>query len=257
MAAKSTFDQAIERAEHFLTIYDLLKNRRKRKARSDWSKKFKNFMSWPQKDRIMRVDGKGSVLVIRAPMPGLTYERFEHEYVSELLRSALVAAVSAMDRYMHDLTVDKGWALLSGPEKNIPNKLKELSVPVLVTTKALKALRENDNARPGSQVKKAMQDVLHRSTFQGSGGIEQSLQMLGVRDIWRIIANQMPGDWTAEKLKKRLDGIVKRRNQIVHEADLERKISAKKDTLRAIRKKEADDIVEWIKNFVAAVEQVV
>lgn len=257
MTAKSTFDLAIERSDHFLTIYDLLKNQRKRSARSDWSKKFKKFMSWPMKNPIMRVDGKDSMLVLRSPKKGLTYDRFEHDYVSEMLRSAIVAAVSALDRYMHDLTVDRGWTLLSGSEKNIPKSLRDLCIPVLVTTKAMGALRKNIKSRPGSQVKKAMQDVLHKSTFQGSSGIDESLGMLGVKDFWRNLAEEMPGNWDAKKLKKRLNGIVKRRNQIVHEADLERKISAKKDTLRAIKRKESNDTVQWIIDFVAAVERIV
>ena len=116
MDSKETFDATIERAEHFLTLYELLKNGRKRKPKSTWSSKFKTFMNWKQKNPIMRIDGKDSLLIIRKPSAGLTYERFEHDYLSELLRSAIVASVSSLDKYLHDIAIEKCYALLTGPE---------------------------------------------------------------------------------------------------------------------------------------------
>lgn len=93
-------------------------------------------MHWPESEQICRVDGldSNSILIFRESV-GIDNEHFSHDYVSELLRAALVAAVSALDRYLHDLVVDYSWKLLSQAEDDIPAELKKnecssLSVPV-------------------------------------------------------------------------------------------------------------------------------
>lgn len=253
---KKTFDLAIARAEHFVFLYDITKNKRKRKVRSDWSQKFIRLMSWRLSDPIMRIDGDKSMLILRSPAEDLSYEKFEHDYASELLRSALVASVSALDRYMHDIVVNRALKLLNRSKKDVPRKLKNLDLPVSVTFDAMKKLRSDHNSRPGIQVKKAIQDRLHKQTFQSSNEIDDCAALIGKRKIWSEIGTKMPNSLSGESVQKNLNDIVRRRNQIVHEADLERKISANKDTLRAIKRKDASDAIEFISDFVNAADEV-
>ncbi|MGI9483458.1 MAG: HEPN domain-containing protein [Hyphomicrobiales bacterium] len=251
---KQTFDLAIARAEHFLILYDITKNRRKRSVRSDWSQNFKSCMNWKQSDTIMRIDGKDSVLILRTPPEGLTSENFEHDFASELLRSALVASVSALDRYMHDIVVNRALQLLNGPKKDVPKKLKNLDLPISVTFDAMKKLRSDRNSRPGNQVKKAIQDRRHRQTFQSTSGIDNCAALLGKSGIWSQVGTRMSISMDPDPPQRELNKIVKRRNQIVHEADLERKISAKKDTLRKIERKDAAGAIGLISDFVNAAD---
>lgn len=253
MSAKSTFDTAIARSSHFLTLYDLLHNKRKRKVRSDWSEKFKKFMNWNKSISIIRIDGKDSMLIVKTEK-GLTYDRFDHAYVSELLRSSVVAAVSALDRFMHDLVLEKCWGLLSGPESGLPKELKNLSIPVIEAKKAIDRVRKDGTARPGYQIKRAIQMVLHESTFQGPNGIETCGRMLGIKDFWGEVVKNMLNAPAKGDIIDELTRIVRRRNQIVHEADLERKIKSKKDTLREITRAEAQKAVEFVTGIVAAID---
>lgn len=235
-----------------MELYDIVTNTRQRKIRSDWAKKFKTFMGWKSSEQIMRIDGKSSMLIIR-DQPGLTYDRFDHDFGAELLRSGIVAAISALDRYMHDVAISRVWGLLSGPEANVPKKLKKLSIPAIETAKAIAKIKRDPSARPGSQVKKVIQNELHKSTYQGSAGIDECMSLIGETNFWARVSLNMPNPITGPELQKKLNSLVLRRNQIVHEADLERKISSNKDTLRQIKRNETEASIGFIKDFVNAV----
>lgn len=125
VSPKGGFDVGIERAEHLLVLYTLLKNTRIRAVRKDWATKFKGLMKWPASETVLRVDGanKNSILIVRESV-GLSTRHFSHDYCAELLRAAVVGAVSALDRYCHDLIVRRSWKLLSQKEADIPAELK-------------------------------------------------------------------------------------------------------------------------------------
>lgn len=255
---KDTFDFAVERADHLLALYDILHNSRQRGGRRDWLLSFKKLMRWPKDEAIVRIDGKDrkSLLILRESL-GIDADKFAHDYISELLRAAVVSVISALDRYMHDVVVDRSWSLLSLAEDDIPNELKRLRLPVLATKKALEKLRKEKSSRPGNIVKKELQKHLHiEFTFQKKSDIEKGAKMLGVQDFWGKVAAELGGNQTKAHIQERLTEIAKRRNQIVHEADLILKMKAKQISQREITHSEASDAVRWIKNFVEALNKV-
>jgi len=253
----AVFKQAIDRSSHFLFVYGLISNQRSRAIRSDWGGRLKEFMRWPKSTRILRVDGDCSMLIIKNGPKGLTYERFEHDYASEVLRSAIVSTVSSLDKYFHDRTLNRAFTLLNGPQKNVPKKLQKFEFPAVQAFKAVKKIRNDAKSRPGSQLKIALQNKLHSITFQNSHGINECCQLMGVKDFWRLVANEMEGEWSSNSVQTELQKVIVRRNQIVHEADLERKISSSRFALRHIDKKFAESSVEFIRNFVEAADLVI
>ena len=253
-----SFNAAFVRASHLIQLYDLLHDSRSRGVRSDWATAFKNFMRWPNGERIVRIDGKdrNSLLILRESV-GIDREHFTHDYVSELLRSSVVAAVSALDRYVHDLVVHHSWKLLSRSEAQIPTELKKIAISVTSVKAALTRLRSDRNARPGGLVKQAIQERLHRDfTFQKPDDILKASKMLGIRDFWDNVASEMPGPPSKADVISKLRDISSRRNQIVHEADLVRKTKAKEITLRDISRTDAERWVSWINDFVRAIDSV-
>ena len=256
VTSKQVFDFAFERAIHFRRLYDILHNSRQRDGRSDWLDKFKELMHWPKGESITRIDGKdkNSLLIIRSSV-GIDRKHFADEFTGEILRSSIVAAISALDKYMHDIVVEKCWDLLNGPEKDIPKALANLKVPVLATKKALDKMRSNNSARPGSQIKLQIQEMLHREfTFQNVAGVEKGAKILGVKDFWQKVADRMPDSPEKGEVQKQLTKVVGRRNKIVHEADIVRKISAKNISQNKINRNEAIELVGWVKEFVAAMD---
>jgi hypothetical protein len=252
------FNAAIERPKHLLRLYDLLHDSRSRGVRSDWASSFKSLMHWPAGEAIVRVDGKDqkSVLVMRQAV-GIDREQFSHDYLTELLRAVVVASISSLDRYLHDLVVHHSWMLLSKADDDVPTELKKLSISVSVTKKAIQQLRKDPKARPGHIVKKAIQERLHREyTFQKPDDVLIASRMLGLRDFWKSVAGEMPGSPAKEDVIATLRAIAKRRNEIVHEADLVLKTKAKGITLRDVSRAEAEAWVNWMNDFVSAIDKV-
>lgn len=259
MRPLDSFNAAIERGKHLLTLYDLLHDSRQRGVRNDWASSFKTLMHWPAGESIVRVDGKDrdSMLILRESV-GIDREHFTHDYISELLRASVVAAISALDRYMHDLVLLHSWRLLSQKDANIPNELKKVAISVTTAKRVIQHLKKNPKARPGHIVKKAIQERLHRDyTFQKPDDILKASKMLGVPDFWQSVANEMPGTPPKNDVIATLRQISGRRNQIVHEADLVRKTKAKEITLRDLSRTDAGDWTDWIVDFVHAIDRVV
>ncbi len=255
---KDTFDYAVKRADHFLSLYDILHNSRQRGGRSDWLNSFKVFMRWPRRETIIRIDGKdkNSLLILREAH-GIDRQHFTHNYISELLRSSIVCVISALDRYMHDVMVDKCWGLLSKPEADIPKELKKLSIPILVTKKALEKLKRNRSSRPGTIMKMEIQKTLHYNfTFQKKSDIDKGAKLLGIGDFWRKVSDEISNNQTPSQLQDELTRITKRRNQIVHESDLVLKTRAREITQRELSHVDACHAVNWMKDFVDALNKV-
>ncbi|HPN95637.1 MAG TPA: HEPN domain-containing protein [bacterium] len=260
MLAIETFESAIVRTRRMLDLYDILCDTRQRDVRDDWAKSFKECMHWPNAEKIVRIDGKDkkSLLILRQEL-AISREQFAHEYVSELLRSCIVSAVSALDRYLHDLVVERCWPLLNQPVENIPKELRNVRIPILQGMSATERLRKDPKARPGHVFKKAVQDILHEETFQSSREVEKAAGMLGIKDFWGQVASCMPS-YNQKKLAKKpiideLNRIVARRNKIVHEADIERQLKGRDVKLRDIKPAEAKIIVDWLDTFVHAIDK--
>lgn len=257
MAIK-TFNLAIERSRHFLLLYKILKNNRTRSVRAEWTTKFNKLMRWPAREKIVRIDAHDgdSMLILREAV-GISSEYFEHDLISELLRASVMSSVSALDRYMHDLIMKKIWGIMDKAESSIPPKLRKISIPAYEVKKAMKKIRKNKDSRPGGKIKIAIQDVLHREyTFQKPDDVQAGAQILGIEDFWKKVADEMPGQPPKKEVINKLRAISKRRNQIVHEADLPRTIRSRGTKFRDIKYKYAGDIVEWMSQFVSAIDRV-
>lgn len=258
MTPETGFIAAVARAKHLLQLYELICDTRKRGVRADWSASFKQIMHWPSDEKIVRVDGKNrdSILLMRESC-GIDREHFAHDYSSELLRSAVVASVSAIDRLLHDLIIQHSWKLLTQKEADIPKKLQAISISVVDTKKALDHLRRDKSSRPGNLVKQAIQEKIHRDfTFQTPDSIFQASQMLGIKDFWGKVVEAIDSDTSKSDLLATLSKITKRRNQIVHEADLIR-TSRRDPSLREISYADAEKWVNWMASFGLAVSTVV
>ena len=257
MKAINNFKHALGRTNHLLELYNLLHNTRKRSMRAGPAAALKNDLGWPKKETIIRVDGKGnnSVLLLKGST-GIKKERFTHQYLSEILRAALVATVSAMDRYFHDAIMDLSLGLLSKKESDIPAEFKKIHIPLLLANKAVKRLKENSNARPRHVIKQGIQDYLHKQhTFQGSAQLCKALKMMGVQNPWDQLEHKI--NLTKNEIITLLDEIANRRNQIVHEADLVRKTSGQTVTLREISLIRTKKYIGFIENIVESTHEIV
>lgn len=257
---KEIFDLAIRRAKHFCSLYDLVHHNRKVAFSKDAENSLKNYFQLGKADSLIQIRGAGeegqrSLLLIHNPSKGLTLEEFEDEYASELLRSAVVSAVAALDKYMHLVVVNKCFTLLRGNKGGIPKQLLKLEIPAIAAFEVAKKLRKNPHARPGNELKKLVQDKLHGHTMQGSNQIDYAVNLMGVENFWSDVACRMNGSLNAGDVQKELNKIVTRRNQITHEADIKRQIRNRDTNLfRRMRKSDAKNAVKFVDDFVAAAD---
>ena len=256
---KDTFDTAIARARHLLLLYDILHDRRQRNVRADWKIRFCGLMHWPQSEEIVRIDGENqnSMLILRAEV-GMSRDEFTHDYISELLRGTITSAVSALDRYIHDQIVNHAIKLLSRAEADIPKELRQLRLPALTVKRSLEKLKADDTSKPGTILKRDLQEMLHRDeTFQTVSGVERGARMLGIKDFWAELTKKIPAYTKSGDVQESLRKIATRRNQIVHEADVISQQRAREVKLRDITKPDAEHALTFIETFVSAFDALV
>jgi len=174
----------------------------------------------------------------------------------DLRRLALVMGLVAVDAYMH-------WAVLRGLSEvrrqgELPKALRQLQVPfdelVSLAEATVRARRRGIDSRPWVQLKNAAQKRLLRMTFQSSQEVGDAMAMVGVKDGWKTVASTM--NLKPEEVKSRLDKVVGRRNQIVHEGDLARQSRPRRVKLNPIGRKEVGADLDFLTTLVKALDGV-
>lgn len=252
---KRVFDGGMERADRLLKYYTVLRLNQTRLISVATRRRFNAAVGWSAGRNITLLGGgkKRSAIAVTSAST-LAAPDFLHDPASDVLRAAHIMGVSAMDRYFHDKVVEKSWSLLNG--RVTPRELAKFSVPLEVLRDAVNHVRRNKNARPGSQVKTALQSLLHKKTFQSTEEINSAIQMLGVSDFWNNVVSQMGASWNKKKAMDNLNAAVRRRNQIVHEADFALMTRPRDPKLRDIRSKDVRKDLRFIRDFVTACEAI-
>lgn len=256
-----TFENGIARSLYLVSLYELILNNRKRGVRRDWAESFKKLMHWRKSDDLVLSGSSNCILVIRNPNKWKMKD-FNHETLSELLRSAYVSAVSAMDRYFHDIILNNVLSLLSRKSDEIPKGLSNFVIPLGDVEAAIKHVirsrrSEHKAARPRTKIKQCFSEALHRKTFQKPNEIDEAFKMLGIRNIWSSICGELETVNDANEARKKLNQIVKRRNQIVHEGDVRRSERARETKTNQIWPRETRNEIEWISELIRAADKVV
>lgn len=175
---------------------------------------------------------------------------------NDLRRMAVVMTIAAIDSYMHALVVRE----VSGVRGvALPKALEKLDISfgelTSLADSTINAQRQNATSRPWVQVKNVLHKRLLKQTFQSSKQIAEALAMVGVDKCWKKIASELGG--AADKHTKRLDRLVLRRNQIVHEGDLARKSRPQQLAFNPIKHRTVERDVEWMDELVTAIDAVV
>jgi len=258
--ALTTFNHGINRSFHLVKVYDLISNTRQKRAWASWKEDFKKIMppNWKKSDEIFRIDGKdnNSVLVVKTES-GLTRENFNHEYASELLRAAIVLAVSSIDTYFHNIIVDNALKILAQPEEKIPKTFMKISIPIVEVDKALKKQRKNSVSRPGHKIKAEVQKYLTDATFQSPTSIESAMNILGISSIWTKIVNEIDNGMKGADIRKKLGEIVYRRNKIVHHADIIKQTKARNVKMESISRDKTFNDVEYMRTIIETIDKIV
>jgi hypothetical protein len=243
------------RAKRFLSLHDGLMNTRQRAIRADWKSSFNRLMHWRQSTDIQRVDSRDAIIVLREGS-GLQPDDFTKESLDDLLRSSLTFGVSALDRYVHE-RIFKGFvsAYRAG---NLNKQQREFNIPATlameIVEKNRKANKNGDTVRPANEIRKAVQEILHKRPFQSWREVEYAFCLIGVTGLaGKLQAIFGVGDFGS--IKKQLNKIAERRNHIVHEGDLARHQRGGAVKAQRIERKFVEDSLNFLDDFVRALEQ--
>src|SRR6266542_5793530 len=140
----------------------------------------------------------------------------------DMMRLSIVMAVAALDTYMHRLVVERAYT-----HRDLPGGLGSLGIPfqhllAQADASADAARAKPHNSRPRVAVKRQLRDRLLTETFQRYEEVSRALGMAGQSGRWEEIGQQLSPRMDTQLIKRRLNLIVQRRNQIVHEGDYRR-----------------------------------
>lgn len=130
---------------------------------------------------------------------------------SDLLRSALMLCVSALDQYIHETTV-AGMMLCWNGSKPQTESFKKYALSIAI----VKQLLDTNNS---TCVELAIRENLSFLTFQQPDKIAAAIRLFSTEELWPSVAALLGID--TKDLKSELELIIRRRNKIAHEADLD------------------------------------
>jgi hypothetical protein len=252
---KECYDDTAGRARRLVRLHDGLINRRAYRIRADWALSFKRLMHWPMASRIERVDSADAVIVLRDGA-GLAPDDFSADALEDLLRAAVTFGVSALDRYIHERVVKGFVAAFSQP---LNRRQEEFSIPASValdiTRQVARARNGGTVTRPANEVRKAVQELLHKQPFQIWKELEYAFALLGIKNVsGQLQAAYGVGD--IKPIRRKLNEIVRKRNLIVHEGDLVRHKRAGQVRKNDITRAEAAAALDFLDDLVEKLEAV-
>jgi len=130
---------------------------------------------------------------------------------SDILRSQIVLAVSALDYFFHEIVLEGMVDIYTGKRKPTPAyKRYNVSLELL--------LSESSGLDP-VRFESVIREKLSYMTFQQPDKISEAIKLFSDRPIWSLVSTHMALQKTIIKETLRL--IVQRRNKIAHEADID------------------------------------
>lgn len=130
---------------------------------------------------------------------------------TDLLRAQVVMAASALDHYVHELTLKGMLEIYTGARPPTPAYLK-FQVPVGVAIPGI-------TSGPTAWFEAAIREKHGFLSFQHPDKIADAVRLFSPCELWPAVATRM--GMTTEATKTRLRLVIERRNKIAHEADLD------------------------------------
>lgn len=153
-----------------------------------------------------------------------------------ILRACITMMVSTIDTFVTELIINS--IMYELRESRSVFDLKKIKIDLDIVAEADIETRYR-NTLIGLRRQYA------KETFQSSRQIENGLSTIGIQKIWKLLSDIM--GQSGEDIKKKLDLLVYRRNQIVHEGDLDYL-----HILREIERNDVDDARRFSENLIRA-----
>lgn len=184
----------------------------------------------------------------------VVYEAFADKVspldISDILRSQIVLAVSALDCYFHDLCEESMLHIFEHKNFSANNAFKNFTI-------SMDTLHQIANTSVMSEKSFFLSKEIKRKnsyrSFQEPKNISEALSYIGISKVW-VKVGEIVGIESSE-LQSRLSLIISRRNQIAHESDINPTLGIGEKY--AIDDKIVKKTIDFIKQIIDAIERVV
>lgn len=171
----------------------------------------------------------------------------------DVRRQAHAMAVAALDTWMH-------WSLRKVDLDNLSRRLYGLEVPfgtlVDMGDHSTAARSAGIADRPRVRARNALNEKLLTMTFQNARQWDYGFDLLGIRSGLTKTGRAMTPTEPKASLETRLNSLSHRRNRVVHEGDLVRKMRPQTVKREKLLRPELDDDIAWVRRFLTAVDTV-
>jgi uncharacterized protein YutE (UPF0331/DUF86 family) len=106
-------------------------------------------------------------------------------------------------------------------------------------------------------MRRLLRDRLLRETFQGFDAVSRALRMAGRKKEWDAIGSRMSPEQSPAEIREKLNEIVRRRNQIVHEGDYARLDRPQNSRRNEMTTPQAKADIDFIEQIIDAIHQTV
>lgn len=159
------------------------------------------------------------------------------QVTDNILRAALTMMVSAIDTSVHELIINA--IIFEIREDQSIFSIDKIKIPI-------STLKVSDSEIRLKLIESELRLQYTKESFQSSKKIESALATIGIKKVWTKLSDIL--DKPPESIKKTLDLLVRRRNQIVHEGDLDHL-----HNLREIQREDLDNSLLFTKELVHGV----
>lgn len=134
--------------------------------------------------------------------------------LSDILRAELVMVVSALNHCIHEI-VRLGMLETYQGKRSKTFHFLRFAISLENALRSAKNINDTDWLEDEIRTKHSYQ------SFQRADKIAEAIRLISDVKLWSEVAKRIDSDKTDQTVKKELDLIVKRRDQIAHEADIE------------------------------------
>lgn len=183
----------------------------------------------------------------------------------DVLRSALVLAIAALDRYMHERVSRQIVRAFRRPTR-LNRRQREFTVPAYVAFEVARKAAHNVRVnlqdktgprpvRPANLVRNAIRGLMHERPLQSWRQIEDAMGLIGITNTETQLRHLLHDDhW--HTLKSELATACRMRNLIVHEGHIKRRLRGHSISHGEISVSAVNRAIDCVTAFVRALEQV-
>ena|ERR1017187_1616328 len=224
MRIRQMHDEAVRDAIRLVTLYDSLITTNKRRIRPEWANRFAaaNLVPWGRRGGLWR-SRNDTILIVGSGQSTLSHHTFTSESLSVFLRSALVQAMAAVDKVLHE-AISKHFVSLARTGEL--DKMVEIDLSKVYQIAQAARVRTGRGgrvrSRPGHRIKAAVLEKIYTQTYLSLRSVDQVCAACGKKAIFSKLVTAWRSQKTANHYRERWSRLYRRRNQIAHECDIVR-----------------------------------